>query len=356
MEYRYLGRTGLKVSALCMGTMTFGEAWSERLGGLNQQQVDAAVGRCLETGINFFDTANVYSYGESETLLGRALAPHRERVVIATKVRMRMPPEGHVNDEGLSRAHIVRQCEQSLLRLGTDWIDLYQVHAWDPATPLEETMRALDDLVRAGKVRYLGASNYAAWQLTRALWVSDRDGLERFETLQALYNLVNRDIETELAPLCEDQNLGILCWSPLAGGFLTGKYRRDRPRPRGTRHQEEPSSLLRFQEADVWDLIDELDAVARQREVSIAQVALNWLLTRRAVSSVILGARTLEQLEDNLGCVEWTLQEDEAARLDERTASPQRYPQHMIDRVSRYRQRTDLNRYREVPKESDDRS
>ena len=351
MEVRYLGNTGLKVSVFCMGTMTFGEAWGDQLGGLDQKGVNEVVDRCFDAGINFFDTANVYSWGESETLLGRALKDRRQNVVVATKVRMRMPDEEHVNDEGLSRWHIIRQCEDSLRRLDTDYIDLYQVHAWDPAAPLEETLRALDDLVSSGMVRYIGASNYAAWQLTKALWVSDRDGLARFETLQALYNLVNRELETELTPLCEDQNLGVLPWSPLAGGFLTGKYRRGQPRPEVARHAEGASSFLGLDEERWYDLIDEMDAMAKERKASIAQVALNWLRAQRSVCSVILGARNMGQLEDNLAAAEWELTDEEVTRLNDLTAPPQRYPNQMIDRVSRYRQRTDLNRYREVPKD-----
>lgn len=350
MEYRYLGRTGLKVSALCLGTMTFGDAWAGRLGSVGQKETKALVDRALDAGINFFDTANVYSRGESEEFLGKALGPKRKDAVIATKVRMRMAEEGHPNDEGLSRWHIVRQCEESLRRLGTDWIDLYQVHAWDPATPLEETLRALDDLVGSGRVRYIGASNYAAWQLMKALWVSDRGGLARFETLQALYNLANRDLETELVPLCEDQNLGILPWSPLAGGFLTGKYRRDTERPADARHSEKPPSILRLDEEEGYLLVDAMEEIAEERGVSIPQVALNWLLSKRAVASVILGVRTMEQLEDDLGCVEWGLSREELERLDGLTESRKPYPQHMIDVVSRYRQRTGLNRYEEVPK------
>jgi aryl-alcohol dehydrogenase-like predicted oxidoreductase len=351
VEYRYLGSTGLKVSAFCMGTMTFGERWKDRLGGFGQKTAQRMVDRCLDVGINFFDTANVYSFGESEELLGRALGDRRRDVVIATKVRMRMPDEGHVNDEGLSRWHIIRQCEDSLRRLGTDWIDLYQVHAFDPATPLEETLLALDDLVTSGKVRYIGASNYAAWQLMKSYWVSDRDGLVRFETLQALYNLVDRDLEEELVPLCEDQGIGVLPWSPLAGGFLTGKYRRGEPRPKDARHAEKPSTFLALDEERWYDLIDEMERIGAGHGGSIAQVALNWLRAKRVVSSVIIGARTMEQLEDDLGALEWELSGDEVARLDEMSDAGKHYPRMMIDRVSRYRRRTDLNRYREVPKD-----
>ncbi len=350
MELRYLGSTGLKVSTFCMGTMTFGERWQERLGAFGQETADAMVDRCLDAGINFFDTANVYSYGESETILGKALGDRRKDAVIATKVRMRMPDEGHPNDEGLSRRHIVRQCEDSLRRLDTDWIDLYQVHAWDPATPVEETLRALDDLVASGKVRYIGVSNYAAWQLMKSLWASDVGGFARFETLQALYNLTNRDIEHELVPLCEDQGLGILPWSPLAQGFLTGKYRRD-SRPDEGRMKDGPSSLLRFEEKAYYDLIDLMEEVAEGHRGTIAQVALNWLRARSAVCSVILGARTIEQLEEDLAAAAWELSDEEVDRLDEASRPRTPYPQHMITRVSRYRQRTGLNRYREVPRE-----
>jgi len=216
MEYRLLGRSGLKVSKLCFGCMTFGNnQWD--IGGVDERLATEMIAACFDHGLNFFDTADVYSHGESETLLGKALGSRRKEAVVATKVRGRMGKGP--NDVGLSRQHILESCDASLKRLGTDHIDLYQVHSFDPETPLEETLRALDDLVRWGKVRYIGVSNFAAWQLTKALWVSDKAGLERFVSLQAYYSLVGRDLEFELVPLCLDQGLGILPWSPLAGGF-----------------------------------------------------------------------------------------------------------------------------------------
>jgi aryl-alcohol dehydrogenase-like predicted oxidoreductase len=235
------------------------------------------------------------------------------------------------NDVGLSRRHILNAVDASLRRLGTDWIDLYQVHGWDRLTPIEETLRALDDVVRAGKVRYLGASNLAAWQLMKALGVAERQGLERFVTLQPLYNLMARDIEAELVPLCFDQKLGILPWSPLAGGFLTGKYRRGRPRPQGARRTDPENQFLRFDEEHGFDVVEALDEIAAAHRGTVSQAALNWLLAKPGVTSVVIGARTPAHLEDNLGASAWSMTPDEVVRLDRLTAPPRVYPQWMID-------------------------
>ena len=234
MRMRFLGKTGVKVSELCFGTMTFGgRSFFKYVGQLGQKEANTLVDMSLEAGINFFDTADVYSEGLSEELLGKALGKRRQSIILATKVRGKMGPGP--NDIGLSRRHIIEGCNASLKRLGTDYIDLYQVHNFDPDTPQEETMRALDDLVRQGKVRYIGCSNYSGWQLMKALAISDKRGWERFVTLQALYSLLARELENEMVPLCLDQGLGILVWSPLLGGFLSGKYRRGKPQPKGTR-------------------------------------------------------------------------------------------------------------------------
>jgi aryl-alcohol dehydrogenase-like predicted oxidoreductase len=327
MPLRRLGRTGLKVSALAFGTMTFGSRW-KHIGTTSQEEADALVGRCLEAGINFFDTADVYSDGESEAILGRALGKRRKDVILATKVRGRTSEDP--NDVGLSRRHILDSVDASLRRLGTDTIDLYQVHCWDALTPLEETLRALDDCLRWGKVRYIGASNYAAWQLMQALAVSERLDLERFVTLQPLYNLVVRDIELELVPLCQDQGLGILPWSPLAGGFLSGKYRRGAEPPAGARRTLAQEQFLRFDEERALDVVEVLAGIAAEHGGTVAQAALNWLLAKPWVSSVIIGARTREQLDDELGAVRWSLAPEEVARLDALMPPPRLYPQWFI--------------------------
>ena len=237
------------------------------------------------------------------------------------------------NDVGLSRKHILESCDASLRRLGTDWIDLYQVHSFDPRSPLEETLRALDDLVRVGKVRYIGASNYAGWQLMKALAVSDAQHLERFVTLQALYSLISRDLELELVPLCLDQKLGILTWSPLGGGFLTGKYRRGKPRSQGARRSEPAGQFLQFDEERGFDIVDELERIAADHAATITQAALNYLLRKPAVSSVIIGARTPEQLADNLKTTSWEMTAEEVARLDALSVPPRVYPYWMLERT-----------------------
>ena len=327
MPLRRLGNTGVKVSALCFGTMTFGSQWKQ-IGTTGQHEADEIVARCLDAGINFFDTADVYSNGESEEILGRALGERRRDVIVATKVRGRM--SGAPNDVGLSRHHILESVDASLRRLGTYWIDLYQVHCWDALTPLEETLRALDDCVRWGKVRYIGASNFAGWQLMKALAVSERAGLERFVTLQPLYNLMLRDVENELVPVCRDQGLGILPWSPLAGGFLTAKYRRGTQPPAGTRRSMAQEQFLRFDEERGQDVVEALADIAASHGGTVAQAALNWLLAKPWVSAVIVGARTREQLDDDLGAVKWSLTPAEAERLDAMTPPPRVYPNWFI--------------------------
>ncbi|MFB1480483.1 aldo/keto reductase [Corallococcus sp. RDP092CA] len=329
MHYRPLGRTGLFVSELCFGAMTFGgEGYWKNIGQQGQAEADALVGRCLDAGINFFDTANVYSYGQSEALLGKALAAKRSQVVLATKVRGRMGPGP--NEVGLSRYHIFDSVHASLKRLGTDHIDLLQIHGYDVATPLEETLRALDDLVRQGKVRYLGASNLAAWQLMKALGVSDHRGLSRFESLQAYYSIAGRDLERELVPLMKDQQVGLMVWSPLAGGFLSGKYRRDAEGPEGARR-----TTFDFPPVDrerAYNAIDVMDAVAKETGASVARVALAWLLHQPHVTTVILGAKTQAQLEDNLAATELRLSPEQLAKLDAVSRLPPEYPGWMVER------------------------
>jgi aryl-alcohol dehydrogenase-like predicted oxidoreductase len=325
MEYRQLGRSGLRVSALSLGTMSFGDAGAGAPVGMTDatgaaRQIDL----CLETGVNLIDTADVYSAGVSEEILGKVLRGRRDRILLATKARF--PMGGGPNDAGLSRHHLIRACEASLRRLQTDHIDLYQVHQWDGHTPLEETLDALDTLVRQGKVRYIGCSNYSGWQVTKALGISDRLRYQRYVSQQIHYTLQAREAEYELIPVSLDQGVGILVWSPLAGGLLSGKYRRDQQGPEGARHfggWDEPPI---YDSERLYDVVDVLVEIADGHGVSAAQVALAWLLGRPGVSSVVIGARTDEQLADNLAAAELELGEDERARLDEVSAPPLIYP------------------------------
>lgn len=332
MKYRLLGRTGLLVSELCLGTMTFGgKGFWEVIGQQGQSLVNDIVARSLDAGINFIDTANIYSFGESETLLGKALAGRpRDSYVLATKVRGRM--SGDVNAIGLSRYHIMNSVEASLKRLGTDYIDLYQIHGFDPVTPLDETLRALDDLVHQGKVRYLGASNLAAWQLMKALGISDKLGLSRFESLQAYYTIAGRDLEREIVPLVQDQQLGVMVWSPLAGGLLSGKFNRDGSGPDGSRRISFDFPPVNRDRA--FDSIDVMREVAAELEASVAQIALAWLLHQPAVTSVIIGAKNTDQLADNLKAVNVSLSEDQLQRLNSVSQLPAEYPQWMVARQS----------------------
>ncbi len=325
MQYRQLGNSGLKVSVLCFGTMTFGgKGFFAKTGAQDVAAARRLLDLCLEAGVNIVDTANVYSHGLSEEILGQALQGRRERVLIATKARF--PMTGDPNDAGLSRFHLVNQCEASLRRLWTDRIDLYQMHEWDGLTPLEETLEALTTLVRAGKVRYIGCSNYSGWHLMKALGVAERHGFLRFVSQQIHYSLQAREAEYELVPIALDQGLGILVWSPLAGGLLSGKYRRGKPTPEGTRHFANWGEPPIHDEAKLYDIIEALVAVAEARGVSAARVALAWLLGRPGVASLVIGARTEQQLADNLGAADLTLSPEERARLDQVSAPPLIYP------------------------------
>jgi aryl-alcohol dehydrogenase-like predicted oxidoreductase len=316
MEYRTLGNTGTVVSTLCLGTMTFGSESDEKVA---HQQLD----RFVEDGGNFVDTADVYADGRSEAIIGRWLAARsgaRDRVVLATKARF--PRGDGPNDIGLSRVSLTRALEASLRRLGVDTIDLYQAHAWDPLTPIEETLRFYDDAVRAGKIQYVGVSNFIGWQLQKAAMLSRQLGLAPIVTLQPQYNLLQRAVEFELTQVCANEGIGILPWSPLGGGWLTGKYQRDQAPTGPTRLGENPERGMeaygrRNAEERTWRVIDAVRAVAEARGVSMAQVALAWLVDRPAVTSVILGARTLEQLDDNLGAAGLHLSAEETARLNE---------------------------------------
>ena len=324
MKYRRLANTGVYVSEFCLGAMTFGTEW-EMIGALGQKEADAIVHRSIDAGINFFDTADVYSTGDSEEILGRALVAKRHDVLVATKVRGRMGPGP--NAVGLSRVHIIQACEASLKRLGTDYIDLYQIHRADPETDIEETLSALTDLVRAGKVRYIGCSNLEAWQLMKALAVSERRGFEAFQCTQSYYALVGRDLERDTIPLIQDQGLGLLVWSPLAGGFLSGKFTRE-----GASDMDARRAAFDFPPIDkerAFDILDVMLPIANAHGVSVAQVALAWLLAKGAVTSVIIGAKRMDQLEDNLRAVDLPLSDEEVGRLDEVSALPMLYPAWM---------------------------
>jgi aryl-alcohol dehydrogenase-like predicted oxidoreductase len=336
MKYRLLGRTGLKVSELCLGTMTFGENFFN-IAVVDQAGANQMVARCLEAGINFFDTADVYAYGQSETILGPALKDSgvpRDKVIVATKVRASMSEDaakgtGDVNNVGLSRQHIFSSIEHSLRRLNTDYIDLYQVHGWDELTPLEETLRALDDLVRQGKVRYIGCSNWSARHLMKALVLAGAKDWAGFVSLQAYYSLVGRDLEHELLPLCREEGVGVLPWSPLSGGFLSGKYRRDNPNPEGARRTN--FQFPAIDEARGFDAVEALDETAKKKGATVPQVALAWLLSQPGVTSIIIGANKMSQLEDNLKAGDIELTEEEVEQLSRTTVPPSMYPQWMIE-------------------------
>ncbi len=325
MEYRQLGRSGLRVSALSLGTMTFGGRGNfAKTGAIGAAEARRLVDFCLDAGVNLIDTADVYSQGLAEEIVGEAVAGRRGRVLIATKARFRMG-EGP-NDSGLSRHHLIEACEASLRRLRSDHIDLYQVHQWDGQTPLEETLAALDDLRRAGKVRYVGASNYSGWHLMKALALAERDRLPRFASQQIHYSLQAREAEYELVPIAVDQGVGILVWSPLAGGLLSGKYRRG-VQPHGDSRQLTDWGEPPVQDPEkLYGIIDVLLAIAAARGASPAEVALAWLLGRPAVASVIVGARTEAQLAQNLKAAALTLSAEERARLDAASAPPLLYP------------------------------
>src|ERR1700758_1799041 len=302
MKYRKLGNTGLIVSSVARGTMQFGDRMN--MGNLGQEDATRMVKLAFDRGVNFIDTADVYSLGESETLLGNALKGIREEIVLATKVRL--PMGENFNRSGATRVNIMREVEGSLRRLQTDYIDLYQVHGWDSNTPLEETLRTLDDLVRQGKVRYIGLSNLMSWQAATALMLQERLGLEKYVTAQMYYSLVGRGLEHEFQSFAEYHKVGILVWSPLAGGFLSGKYGRANPAPAGTRFAE-AGSFVPFDREMGYRVVDTLKQVAARHNVSPARAALSWVLGRPAVSSVIVAARKAEQLEDNVGSVDLRL-------------------------------------------------
>jgi len=333
MKYNLLGNTGLKVSELCLGTMTFGGRgmWTA-IGTLPQKKVNELVKQSLDGGINFIDTANVYSEGLSEQMTGKAiqdLGLKRDDLVIATKVRGKMG-EGP-NSSGLSRKHILQQADESLKRLNMDYIDLYQIHAFDQLTPFEETLEALDSLVKSGKVRYIGCSNLAAWHIMKALGISERNHLSKFVSLQAYYTIAGRELEREIIPLLLDQQIGLLVWSPLAGGLLSGKYSRNIEAKEGRR------ANFDFPPVDkekAYDIVEVMQSIADEKQVSVAQIAIAWLLHQASVTSVIIGANTTEQLSDNLNSVDVTLSGEELERLNGISKLTPEYPGWMIERQS----------------------
>jgi aryl-alcohol dehydrogenase-like predicted oxidoreductase len=325
MKFRKLGNTGLIVSELALGTMQFGGKMN--MGNLGQEDTTRLVKLALDRGINFIDTADVYSLGESETLVGNALKGVRQEIVLATKVRL--PMSANLNRSGATRVNIMREVEGSLQRLQTDYIDLYQVHGWDSNTPLEETVRTLDDLVRHGKVRYIGLSNLMSWQAATEVMLQERLGLEKFVTAQMYYSLVGRELEYEFQSFAEYYNIGILVWSPLAGGFLSGKYSRANPAPAGTRFAE-AGAFVPFDKEMGYRVVETLKQVASRNNASPARVALAWVLGRPAISSVIIAARKAEQLEDNIAAVDLELSDEDVRLLDAASDPGVPYPKWMV--------------------------
>lgn len=340
MRYRPLGHTGLFVSELCLGTMTFGGnegIWS-KIGALQQPEAERLVGQALDAGINFIDTADVYASGVSEQMTGQALRNlkvPRENVVIATKVFSKTG--NGPNAGGSSRNHILDGVQASLRRLQLDRIDLYQLHGFDPATPIEETLRALDQLVRQGDVRYIGVSNWAAWQIAKALGIAERLGLARFESLQAYYTVAGRDLERELIPMLRSEGLGLMVWSPLAGGFLSGKYGRENSSTPEDGSRRTTFDFPPLNKDRAWDCIDVMRPIAQSHGVSVAQVALAWLLHQPQVTSIIVGAKRPEQLADNIAATQVTLSAGELDQIDQVSRLPSEYPGWMFERQGEYR-------------------
>ncbi len=326
MEYRQLGRSGLKVSTITMGTMTFGGVgWAKTVGDLGVNEARRLVDICVDAGVNLIDTADAYSQGVCEEILGEIIGgPRKNDVLVATKVRF--PMGDGPNSSGLSRQHLIAGCEASLRRMKTDVIDLYQVHEWDGTTPVEETMEALDTLVRQGKVRYVGCSNFSGWHIMKALGVAERDRYQRFVSQQIHYSLESRDAENELVPISIDQGLGTLIWSPISGGLLSGKHRRNQAAPEGTRQFAGWTEPPIRDEDRLWNIVDALVEIGDGRGVSAAQVALAWLIGRKGVTSVIIGGRTEAQFRDNLAAAELKLTDDERARLDKVSQPWLQYP------------------------------
>jgi len=326
MEYRQLGASGLKVPVLSFGTATFGGG-NEFFKAWGTTQVDEAkrlVNLCLDAGVNLFDTANVYSRGLSEEILGQVLEGLRDRVLISTKATFKMGDDA--NDYGSSRIHLVKQCEDSLKRLKTDHIDIYHMHGFDGTTPVEETLRTLDNLIQSGKVRYIACSNFSGWHLMKSLSVSEKHGWSKYIAHQAYYSLLDREFEWELMPLGIDQNVGTIVWSPLSSGRLSGKYRRNQPLPADSRVQQGGGHGPALNEEHLYTIVDALDEVAEETGKSVAQISLNWLLLRPTVSNIVIGARNEEQLTQNLEATGWNLTIDQVKKLDDASKSEPIYP------------------------------
>ncbi|MDQ0340475.1 aryl-alcohol dehydrogenase-like predicted oxidoreductase [Caldalkalibacillus uzonensis] len=329
MKYRRLGKSGLFVSELCLGTMTFGRE-------TDKETATRMIHHFLDAGGNFIDTADVYADGRSEEIVGQAIKDRRSEVILATKVRMKVGP--HPNDAGYSRKRIMDGVEQSLRRLGTDYIDLYQLHVWDHLTPIEETLRTLDDLVSSGKVRYIGCSNFLAWQLMKALAYSDFKNYVRFISIQPQYSLVNREMDREVLSLCLEEEVGVIPWAPLAGGFLTGKYPRTKEKPNFGRFNNSATGEYMWERKATdrnFKILDKVQSIADEVGKTHAQVALNWLLCKKGITSPIFGARTAEQLEENLGSTGWRLSPEHFKALDEVSQLPSEYPNRFLEKFRR---------------------
>ena len=328
MEYRQLGKSGLKVPVLCYGTGTFGggNAFFKAWGETDVAEATRLVDICLDAGVNLFDTADVYSDGLSETILGKAIAKRRDKVLISTKASFRMGTATDPNDVGSSRHHLIQSCEGSLKRLGTDYIDIYHLHGFDALTPVDEVLSTLDTLVKSGKVRYIACSNFSGWHLMKSLATSDRYGWTRYVGHQVYYSLIGRDYEWELMPLGVDQGVGALVWSPLGWGRLTGKIRRGQPLPKVSRLHEAGNVGPQMDQEYLYNVVDALEAVGKECGKTVPQVALNWLLQRPTIATVIMGARNEEQLRQNLGATGWNLTKDQIAKLDKASHIPPTYP------------------------------
>jgi len=327
MEYKVLGKSGLLVSELCLGTMTFGKE-------VNESDSVKMVHKFLDEGGNFIDTADVYVGGESERIVGKAIKERRSEVVLATKVRMRVGP--HPNDFGYSRRRIMEGIEQSLKRLNTDYIDLYQLHVWDNITPIEETIRTLDDLVSSGKVRYIGCSNFLAWQMMKALAYSDYHNLVRFISVQPQYSLINREMDREVLPLCKEENVGVIPWAPIGGGFLTGKYQAGITPSSGRLANGVGESSWEYRSTERnFAILNEVQKLSNELDKPPAQVALNWLLNKEEITSPIFGATSLEQFDENIGSIGWRLTKEQWDRLDEVSKLPSEYPTRFLEKFKR---------------------
>ncbi|MGM0876245.1 MAG: aldo/keto reductase [Bacillota bacterium] len=327
MEYKALGKSGLLVSELCLGAMTFGNE-------VNEADSINMIHRFLDHGGNFIDTADVYVGGESERIVGKAIKERRSEVVLATKVRMRVGP--HPNDFGYSRRRILEGVDQSLKRLNTDYIDLYQLHVWDNITPIEETIRTLDDLVSSGKVRYIGCSNFLAWQMMKALSYSDFNNLVRFISIQPQYSLINREMDREILPLCKEENVGVIPWAPIGGGFLTGKYKQGETPASGRLSNSVGESSWENRAYDKnFEILKAVQGVTHEIDKTPAQVALNWLLNKEEITSPIFGASSLEQFKENMGSVGWKLSEEQWNKLDEVSKLPSEYPARFLEKFQR---------------------